>query len=296
MLFSDALRLALRAVTAQRLRSFLTLLGIAVGIAAVILLTSIGEGVHRFVLAEFSQFGTNIIGVAPGRVKTGGAPPSGLPTAVRPLSFDDARALQRLPNVTAIGPVIFGNAEIEGNGRTRRTTVYGVTEDALQVFNMRVATGQFLPPDEWEGARAFVVLGAEPQAGETVADLGAAPGGWSYQLVRRGLSVVAIDNGAIAPSLMASGMVEHLRVDGFTFEPRRRVDWLVCDMIEQPYRVAQRMAVWFNRHWADHLLFNLKLPMKKRRQASSSVVSASVRIEFDFWQSSISRLWPASGT
>ena len=63
MLFADALQLALRAVTAQRLRSFLTLLGIAVGIAAVILLTSIGEGIHRFVLGEFTQFGTNVIGV-----------------------------------------------------------------------------------------------------------------------------------------------------------------------------------------------------------------------------------------
>ena len=159
MILRDGIFLAMRAITAHRMRSGLTLLGIAVGIAAVILLTSIGEGVHRFVLAEFSQFGTNIIGVAPGRVKTGGAP-SGLPTAVRPLSFDDARALQRLPNVTAIGPIVFGNAEIEGNGRTRRTTVYGVNEDALQVFNMRVAAGQFLPPDEWESARAFAVLGS----------------------------------------------------------------------------------------------------------------------------------------
>jgi putative ABC transport system permease protein len=159
MILRDGVFLAMRAITAHRMRSGLTLLGIAVGIAAVILLTSIGEGVHRFVLAEFSQFGTNIIGVAPGRVKTGGAP-SGLPTAVRPLSFDDARALQRLANVTAIGPIVFGNAEIEGNGRTRRTTVYGVSQDALQVFNMRVAAGQFLPPDEWEGARAFVVLGS----------------------------------------------------------------------------------------------------------------------------------------
>ncbi len=95
MILRDGVFLAMRAITAHRMRSGLTLLGIAVGIAAVILLTSIGEGVHRFVLAEFSQFGTNIIGVAPGRVKTGGAAPSGLPTAVRPLSFDDARALQR---------------------------------------------------------------------------------------------------------------------------------------------------------------------------------------------------------
>jgi putative ABC transport system permease protein len=159
MIWRDGVFLAMRAITAHRMRSGLTLLGIAVGIAAVILLTSIGEGIHRYVLGEFSQFGTNIIGVAPGRVKTGGAP-SGLPTAVRPLSFDDARALARLPNVTAIGPIVFGNAEIEGNGRTRRTTVYGVNTDALQVFNMRVAAGQFLPADEWEGARAFVVLGA----------------------------------------------------------------------------------------------------------------------------------------
>ena len=160
MILRDGIFLAMRAITAHRMRSALTLLGIAVGIAAVILLTSIGEGIHRFVLAEFSQFGTNIVGIAPGRVKTGGGPPSGLPTAVRPLTFDDARALARLPNATGIGPVVWGNAEVHGNGRVRRTTVYGVTADALQVFNMKVASGQFLPDEEWEGARAFVVLGS----------------------------------------------------------------------------------------------------------------------------------------
>jgi putative ABC transport system permease protein len=71
MRLSDAISLASRAVTAQRLRSFLTLLGIAVGIASVILLTSIGEGIHRYVLGEFTQFGTNVITVAPGKTKTG---------------------------------------------------------------------------------------------------------------------------------------------------------------------------------------------------------------------------------
>jgi putative ABC transport system permease protein len=160
MILRDGIFLAMRAITAHRMRSGLTLLGIGVGIAAVILLTSIGEGIHRFVLAEFSQFGTNIVGIAPGRVKTGGAPPSGLPTAVRPLTFDDARALQRLPSVTGVGPTVWGNAELQGNGRTRRTTVYGVNEDALQVFNMRIASGQFLPKEDWEGARAFVVIGS----------------------------------------------------------------------------------------------------------------------------------------
>ena len=102
MLFTDAIRLALRAIVAQRLRSFLTLLGIAVGIASVILLTSIGEGIHRFVLAEFTQFGTNIASISPGKVKTSGPTPTGIPTSVRPLTLDDARALRNLPHVTGM--------------------------------------------------------------------------------------------------------------------------------------------------------------------------------------------------
>ncbi len=161
MIWRDAIFLALRAITAHRLRSFLTLLGIAVGIAAVILLTSIGEGIHRFVLAEFTQFGTNVVGIAPGRVKTAGGPPSGLPTAVRPLTFDDARALQRVPHAIGVAPTVWGNSEVGGNGRLRRTTVYGVSTAALQVFNMSVKSGQFLPDEEWESARAFVVLGSK---------------------------------------------------------------------------------------------------------------------------------------
>ncbi len=158
---ADTLLLAMRAVTAQRMRSFLTVLGIAVGIAAVILLTSIGEGIHRFVLAEFTQFGTNVISVAPGKVKTSGAPPSGIPTSVRPLTLEDARALERLPNVTAVTPVVWGNSEVNGNGRLRRTTVYGVGPDMLKVFRIKVRSGQFLPPEASDSARAFVVLGAK---------------------------------------------------------------------------------------------------------------------------------------
>ncbi|MCX7180244.1 MAG: ABC transporter permease [Proteobacteria bacterium] len=161
MRLDDSLLLALRAITAHRLRSFLTLLGIAVGIAAVILLTSIGEGIHRFVLDEFTQFGTNVIGIAPGKVKTAGPQPSGIPTSVRPLTLDDARALERLANVAAMTPVVWGNSEVGGNGRLRRTTVYGVSAAMLQVFNIKVKSGQFLPREDSENARAFVVLGAK---------------------------------------------------------------------------------------------------------------------------------------
>jgi putative ABC transport system permease protein len=157
---ADSVQLALRAVTAHRLRSFLTLLGIAVGIAAVILLTSIGEGIHRFVLAEFTQFGTNVIAVAPGRIKTSGGQASGLPTSVRPLTLADAESLQRLPQASAVTPTVWGNTEVNANGRLRRTTVYGVSAAMAQVFNVKVRSGQFLPAEDMDSARAFVVLGA----------------------------------------------------------------------------------------------------------------------------------------
>jgi putative ABC transport system permease protein len=161
MLLTDAIHLALRAVTAQRLRSFLTLLGIAVGIASVILLTSIGEGIHRFVLAEFTQFGTNIASIAPGKVKTSGPAPTGIPSSVRPLTLDDARALRALPHVTGMTATVWGNTEVGGNGRLRRTTVNGVGADMLKVYSIKVKTGQFLPDEALENARAFVVLGSK---------------------------------------------------------------------------------------------------------------------------------------
>jgi len=160
MLWTDSLHLAIRAITAQRLRSFLTLLGIAVGIAAVILLTSIGEGIHRFVLGEFTQFGTNVISALPGKTKTGGSP-SGLPSSARPLTLEDASSLERLPHVLAVTPNVRGNAEVDANSRTRRTLIYGVNANLPKVFRSTVQSGLFLPPDDVGSARAFVVLGSK---------------------------------------------------------------------------------------------------------------------------------------
>ncbi len=161
MLLIDAIRLALRAVTAQRLRSFLTLLGIAVGIASVILLTSIGEGIHRFVLAEFTQFGTNIASISPGKVKTSGPAPTGIPSSVRPLTLEDTQHIARLSQITGVSAMVWGNTEVGANGRLRRVSVNGVGADMLSVYSMKVRSGQFLPHDELENARSFVVLGAK---------------------------------------------------------------------------------------------------------------------------------------
>ena len=160
MITRDFIAFTLASLKAHRLRTVLTALGIAVGIASVILLTSIGEGLHRFVIAEFTQFGTNIIGISPGRTQThGGA--LGAVNTVRPLSIDDAVALRRAPYVLLSVPVVQGNAEVVHAGKSRRVTLYGTGPDFSKAFTMRVASGEFLPHDDVHAARAFVVLGSK---------------------------------------------------------------------------------------------------------------------------------------
>jgi len=100
--------------------------------------------------------------------------------------------------------------------------------------------------------------------GMRAVDLGASPGGWTWQLVARSLHVTAVDNGPMDAALLGSGLVEHLRSDGFRYRPSKPVDWLVCDMVEQPRRVAALMAQWLADGACRHAVFNLKLPMKKR--------------------------------
>ncbi len=144
----------------HRLRSFLTSLGIAIGIAAVVLLTSIGEGIHQFVLAEFSQFGTNIVAINPGRVTTHGVA-VGVFGTDRPLAMADADALVRIPHVRAVVPVVQGNSEVDGNNRQRRATVYGVGPEMPTTFSLTVAAGTFLPLDNPDAPRALAVLGSK---------------------------------------------------------------------------------------------------------------------------------------
>jgi len=160
MRFADFLRFTYGSLKAHRLRTVLTALGIAVGIAAVILLTSIGEGLHRFVVAEFTQFGTNLITVTPGRIQTHGAS-LGAVNAVRPLSIEDALALKRAPYVQVSDPVVLGNADVKYFNRSRRVTLYGVGPDFAEALRMRVASGEFLPQEDPRSARAFAVLGAK---------------------------------------------------------------------------------------------------------------------------------------
>ncbi|MGI5308654.1 23S rRNA (cytidine(2498)-2'-O)-methyltransferase RlmM [Rheinheimera sp. WS51] len=125
---------------------------------------------------------------------------------------------------------------------------------------------QFIPKAQWETRLA---------SGMRAVDLGACPGGWTYQLVRRSMMVTAIDNGPMAQSLMDTGQVKHLMIDGFKFEPQKQnVYWLVCDMIEQPKRVADRIADWIINKWCQESIFNLKLPMKKRYETVQEILES----------------------
>jgi 23S rRNA (cytidine2498-2'-O)-methyltransferase len=114
----------------------------------------------------------------------------------------------------------------------------------------------FIPRDEWN---------TRLTSGMNAVDLGSAPGGWTYQLVRRGMMVTAIDNGPRAESLMETGQVKHKMMDGFKYVPmKQNVYWLVCDMIEKPQRVAKLMSEWLLNGYCKEAMFNLKLPMKGR--------------------------------
>ena len=160
MLTRDFIHLASSSILSQRLRASLTILGIAIGIMAVVLLTSIGEGIHRFVLSEFTQFGSSIIGINPGKATTHGTS-VGIFGTERPLTIDDAEALRRVPHTLAVVSLVQGNAEVEADKRQRRTTVYGVSPDFPTAFSLEVGIGKFLPRDNPQAPRAFAVLGSK---------------------------------------------------------------------------------------------------------------------------------------
>lgn len=124
-------------------------------------------------------------------------------------------------------------------------------------LKLEEAWHQFLPAGEW---------GQRLAEGMTAVDLGAAPGGWTWQLMRRGMYVYAVDNGPMNAGLMATGQVEHHRADAFGWQPPAPVNWLVCDIVDKPARVTARIADWLVAGWCREAIFNLKLPMRQRWQ------------------------------
>lgn len=158
MQFQDLIYLTGSSLISHKLRSFLTMLGISVGIAAVVLLTSIGEGLHQYVLSEFTQFGTTLVAISPGKKTTAGGHMGQL-GSTRPLSLDDLAALKRLAFAKSVVGAVQGNAEVSANKRSRRTLIQGTSPDFPVAFSLPVASGRFLPQDDPTAPRAFAVLG-----------------------------------------------------------------------------------------------------------------------------------------
>ncbi|ABM62425.1 23S rRNA (cytidine(2498)-2'-O)-methyltransferase RlmM [Halorhodospira halophila] len=132
-----------------------------------------------------------------------------------------------------------------------------------------------------EALHRLVPENERPYPGEHAVDLGAAPGGWTWLLRERGLTVTAIDNGPLAPALADDPGVEHQRTDAFRFRPRTEVDWLVCDVVDRPQGIARLMTQWLREEWARAAIFNLKLPMRRPletvRQALDAVRTTGAR-------------------
>lgn len=161
MRFADLLRMAVDSARRSRMRSFMLLLAMAIGVAAVVALTSLGEGARLYVSGEFQALGTRMVIVIPGRSETGGVAPGLLSGETpRPLTLGDAQAVLRIPQVERVAPLVIGSAPVSAGGREREAPVLGSNADFLTVHGLDVSRGEFLPDGELTRDTAVCVLGA----------------------------------------------------------------------------------------------------------------------------------------
>lgn len=154
----ELVKVSVRAIIAHRLRSGLSMLGIAIGVASVILLTSIGEGTRLYMVGQFTQFGTNVLAINPGKAETIGLP-GALGGTTRKLTIDDSEALTRIPGVERVVPMVFGTGRVEADGRGRSVFIYGVTPDVPEVWQWSVRIGSFWPHGDPRRSVSQAVLG-----------------------------------------------------------------------------------------------------------------------------------------
>ncbi|MGD8709719.1 MAG: ABC transporter permease [Ectothiorhodospiraceae bacterium] len=156
----DVLRFSAGALTGYRVRTALMLLAMAIGVAAVVVLTGLGEGARRYIAGEFAALGSNLIIVLPGRNETAGGAPPVVGATPRDLTLDDAEALLQSPAVARIAPLNVGEASVSHGSLSRNSVVLGTTADYARVRELDIASGRFLPPEEFRRASPVAVLGA----------------------------------------------------------------------------------------------------------------------------------------
>ncbi len=160
MTFTDCTRVAFGALVRYPLRTAMMLLASAIGVAAVLVLTSLGEAARRFVTEEFRALGTNLVVVLPGKVETSGMGP-GLMAGESPreITLEDAGALLRSPAVEKVAPLVVGAATVSFNGLERDITIMGTTASLLAVRHWKLAVGEFLSDQDWDRASPECVIG-----------------------------------------------------------------------------------------------------------------------------------------
>ena len=162
MRLADTLRFARDAATGYPMRTALSVLAMSIGVAAVVLLTALGDGARRYVVGQFSSLGTNLVIVLPGRSGTGGFNPANAITSTpRDLTIDDAASLRRLPNVKRVAPLAVGTSEMAFGGRLREVMVAGSTADFIPIRNFELAQGKALPDEDWNRGSPVAIIGAK---------------------------------------------------------------------------------------------------------------------------------------
>ncbi len=160
MTLADVLRFAGTALRGYRRRSLLMLLAMAIGVAAVIILTALGEGARRYVTGEFASLGTHLLIVLPGRSETTGGPPPLMGETPRDLTLDDALSLTRSLYVRRVAPISVGSAPVSWQRREREVSIVGSTASFIHVRHLRMAKGRFLPAMDPRRAKPVCVIGS----------------------------------------------------------------------------------------------------------------------------------------
>ncbi|MGD8547294.1 MAG: ABC transporter permease [Thiohalophilus sp.] len=160
MLIRDIVQFGWKALRGYPLRTGLMLLAMSIGVASVLMLTSLGEGARQYVRGEFASLGTNLVIVLPGRSETTGAGLTNFTGATpRDLTLDDARALTRESRIRRIAPLNVGATEFNWQGVKREVTVWGTTHQMLALRHWELARGKFLPEEDWERGSPVCVIG-----------------------------------------------------------------------------------------------------------------------------------------
>jgi len=157
----DILRFSFRAVVSYRVRTVLMLIAMAIGVASVVLLISLGESARRYVSDQFSSLGTNLIIILPGRSETTGGPPPLLGATPRDLTLDDALALSRITSVRRVSPIVVGSAPVSHQQLEREVLVVGATSELATMRRLDMAQGRFLPPGDPNRGANICVIGVK---------------------------------------------------------------------------------------------------------------------------------------